>query len=219
MTTPPPAEPPCLPSPEPAGLGARLAAKLIDLTITAVIAFPGWFFFGFVRDWSPNILDSEARYTDQEAYLSVAPFFLVVIYEVLTIAATAWKGATPGKKFLNVQVVAYGGLRTPSALRAAVRWALPLVVAAPLVDAFIRDIPELANNEHLPALSGRVWWLWVALGWWLLVHASALWDSHRRGWHDKAADTIVIKAPRQHRPVRGHDLLTEWQERRDLPFE
>ena len=107
----------------------------------------------------------------------------------------------------------------PSALRSIIRWAIPLAATAPLVDAFIRDIPERANRQEAAALSGRVWWLWVALGWWPLVHASALWDSQRRGWHDKAADTIVIKVPRPHDPAQGHELLTEWQRRRDLPYE
>ena len=79
-----------------------------------------------------------------------------------------------------------------------IRWAVPLAATAPLVDAFIRDIPEMANREKAAALSGRAWWLWVALGWWLLVHASALWDSNRRGWHDKASDTFVVKAASAH---------------------
>ena len=215
MTTHAPAEPPDLPSPEPASLGARLTAKLIDLTITAVIAFPGLFFFGFVRDWSPNILDSEARYTDQEAYRLSAPFLAVVVYEAAIIAATAWKGKTPGKKLLNIRIVTRSGSLMPSALRSIIRWALPLAATAPLIDALIRDIPELANNEHTAALSGRVWWLWVALGWWLLVHASTLWDSQRRGWHDKAADTIVIKAaPPQSR--HRHETAQDDPYRREL---
>ena len=81
-------------------------------------------------------------------------------------------------------------------MQAIVRWALSLIATTPLVDAFIRDIPELMNDWQAPALSGRVWWLWVALGWWLLVHATALWDRDRRGLHDKAAGTIVIKVRR-----------------------
>ena len=93
------------------------------------------------------------------------------------------------------------GLREPTrhtvttpAPAESIRWAVPLAATAPLVDAFIRDIPEMANREKAAALSGRAWWLWVALGWWLLVHASALWDSNRRGSHDKASDTFVVKA-------------------------
>ena len=148
------------------------------------------------------MFDSEARYTDQAAYRLSAPFLAVVVYEAAIIAATAWKGKTPGKKCFNIRIVTRSGSRMPSALGSIIRWALPLAATAPLVDAFIRDIPEVANEEHAAALSGRVWWLWVALGWWLLVHASALWDSQRRGWHDKAADTIVIKAAPPHSPGR-----------------
>ena len=153
------------------------------------------------------------------AYRFASPFLAVLLFEAALIARTVRKGTTPGRKLLKIRVVAQPGLRPPSPLKAIIRWAVPLVVAAPLVDAFIRDIPEFVNEEDWPALSGRLWWLWVALGCWLLVHASPLWDSQRRGWHDKAAGTIAIKAPRPPHPASSHDLLTEWQQRRDLPFE
>ena len=210
-------EPANTPSPQLASLTARLTAKLIDLTITAAIAFIGLAWFEFVRNWSPN-MDPLARYTDREAYLSVTPLLAVVVYELAMITATAWKGKTPGKKLLKIQVTSNDSSRPPIALRAIARWALPLAPTAPLIDGFIRDIPELANNEHAAALSGRVWWLWVAVGWWLLVHASALWDSQRRGWHDKAAGTIVIKTPRPHRSGQGPEIPKKWQGWRDVPF-
>ena len=214
MTTHAPAEPPDLPSPEPASLGTRLAAKLIDLTITAVIAFIALMYFTVA---TLNILIAK-QYTDAEAYWAASLYVSVLVYEAAMIAATAWRGKTPGKKLLGIQVVAHSGSRTPSALRSIIRWALPLAATAPLVDTFIRDIPEFANRQEAPALSGRVWWLWVALGWWLLVHASALWDSQRRGWHDKAADTIVIKAPRPPRRP-GPRPVDGVQRRRDMPSE
>ena len=200
MTTPPPAER----APQLAGFGTRLAAKLIDLTVTAIIAFVALVFFSIAT------LDLfEARvYTAAEAYPLASPFLGVLLFEATMIAMTARKGTTLGKKSLNIQVIVHSGSGTPSALRAIIRWALPLAAAAPLVAAFILNIPELANNERAAALSGRVWWIWVAVGWWLLVHASTLWDSQRRGWHDTAAGTIVIKAP-PHRPAQGRDGLRE----------
>ena len=189
MTTPPPpAEPP---HPQLAGPGTRLTAKLIDLAITAAIAFVALIFFGVM-----TLSLSPPNYTSLVDYPFAVPFLGVPLYEAAVIAATVRKGTTPGKKLFRIKVVNHSGSLTPSALRAIIRWALPLVATAPLVDAFIRDIPELAGYAPEPTLSERAWWVWVALGWWLLVQASALWDPRRRGWHDKAAGTIVIKAPR-----------------------
>ena len=189
MTPQQPNEPP---HPELAGLGARLAAKLIDLAPTATIAVVAFSFF----DLATMQFFYVRVYTANEAYVRATPCLGVLLFEAALIAATAWKGKTPGKKLLRIQVVAGSGSDTPSMLRAIIRWALPLAAAVPLAVGFILDIPELANGEQAPVLSGRLWWVWVALGWWLLVQASALWDPRRRGWHDKAAGTIVIKAPR-----------------------
>ena len=215
MTTHAPAEPPDLPSPDPAGPRARLAAKLIDVTVTAFIALVALMYFGV-----STIHWFEVKvYTAAEAYRLASPVLGVLVFEAALIAATAWKGTTLGKKLLRIQVVACSGSGAPSLLRAIIRWIMPLAAAAPLVDAFIRDIPDQANYNLNPAFSGRVWWLWVAVGWWLLVHASTLWDSQRRGWHDKVAGTIVVRAPRQHAPAQGHDLLAEWQRRLDRSFE
>lgn len=214
MTPQQPTQPPHPITPQPAGLTARLTAKLIDLTITAAIAFIAETTF---RVLTLNL--SISHYTDPQAYGAASLFVAVLLFEVALIVNTARKGTTPGRRLLRIKVVARSDSGTPSPLGAISRWVLPLVVAAPLVDAFIRDIPERANDETSAAMSGRAWWLWVAVGWWLLVHASTLWDNQRRGWHDKAAGTIVVKAPRPPRPAQQHDLLTEWQRRRDLPFE
>ena len=218
MTPQQPDQPPHPRTPQPAGLPARLAAKLIDLAITAAIAFIALFLFGF---FTLDLFEVQV-YTAAEAYKWASPFLAVPVFEVALVASTALKGTTPGKRLVRIKVVAGSGSHSPQALRSIIRWAVPLVVAAPLVDAFIRDIPEMANAlpmDDLPTLSGRVWWLWVAVGWWLLVHASTLWDSQRRGWHDKAAGTIVIRAPRQAAPAQGHYLLAKWQRRLDRSFE
>ena len=218
MTTPPPAER----APPLAGLGARLAAKLIDSTVTAIIAFVAFVAFVLLSMSATGfsfVSHSESEpLNNDEAYGLAWPYASVLLYEAAMIATTAWRGKTPGKKLLGIQVIAHSGSGTPSALRAIIRWALPLAAAAPLVAAFILDIPELANNERAAALSGRVWWIWVAVGWWLLVHASTLWDSQRRGWHDTAAGTIVIRAPRQPRRP-GPRPVDGVQRRRDMPSE
>ncbi len=214
MTPQQPTQPPHPPNPQPAGLTARLAAKLIDTSITAIIAFTAEINF---RVFTLTLYGDE-NYTAAWAYGAASLFAAVLLFEVALIVNTARKGTTPGRRLLRIKVVARSGSGTPSPLGAITRWALPLVVAAPLVDAFIRDIPERANDQTSAAMSGRIWWLWVAVGWWLLVHASALWDSQRRGWHDKAAGTIVIKAPRPRRSAQGPEIPKKWQGWRDVPF-
>jgi uncharacterized RDD family membrane protein YckC len=198
MTTAQPARQPTDP-PAPAGLTARLTAKIVDTTITAAIGFVAYFMSAllYVRYASAETGWEFHPVTDQEAYVSLTLFLSVPLYRAATIAMTAWKGTTPGKKLLGIKVIGRSDPLPPTIVQAVVRWALPLIATVPLVDAFIRDIPELVNDWQAPALSGRVWWVWVALGWWLLVHASALWDRDRRGWPDKAAGTIVVKTLRQ----------------------
>ncbi len=53
---------------------------------------------------------------------------------------------------------------------------------------------------------------------WVLVYASSLFDSHGRGWHDKAAGTIVIQALRQAEPTQGREIPQKWQGWRGVPF-
>ena len=211
-------EPADTPSPQLASLTARLTAKLIDLTITAAIAFCAFVTAGILQlHFGESYILAIEPLTDREAYLSITPLLAVPAYQAAVIVMMAWKGKTPGKKLLGIQVVARSGSRPPAAFKSIVRWAVPMAAVAPLVDAIARDFPEFAylpSMDELPTLSGRVWWLWVAVGWWLLVHASTLWDSQRRGWHDMAAGTIVVKAPPRPRSDRGSDLLAEWQRRR-----
>ena len=202
MTTAQPAQQPPDP-PSPAGLTARLTAKIVDTTITTAISFVALMWLS-LQGLSILVVNET---TDSEAYQAASLFIAVLLFEAATVVATAWKGRTPGKKLLGIKVIARSDSLPPTAMQAVVRWGLPLIATVPLLDAFIRDIPDLANNEAPPALSGRAWWLWVALGWWLLVHASALWHRDRRGLHDRAAGTIVIKAPRHTRPA--HPALTQ----------
>ena len=168
----------------------RLTARLVDLTITAAIAF--------IADTTFRVLTltlyGDENYDEAYSYGAASLFVAVLLFEVSLIVNTARKGTTPGKKLLGIKVIAHSDSLPPGTTRAIIRWAFPLAPTAPLIDGFIRDIPELANNEHAAALSGRAWWIWAAVGWWLLAHVPALWDRDRRGWHEKASDTIVIRA-------------------------
>ncbi len=137
MNAPASPEPADTPSPQPASLTARLAAKLIDLTITAAIAFAALLTNAllFLRFGQPEFVTMSDilrvdPIADREAHLAAAPLLAVPTYEAAMIAMTAWKGMTPG-------------------------------------------------------------------------------DSQRRGWHDKAAGTIVVNVPAT--APQGHYLLAKWQ--------
>lgn len=89
---------------------------------------------------------------------------LTVSYEVLFIG---WRGQTPGKMALGIRVASFADGANPSWSAAAIRSLLPTAAGA------------------LPFGLGL-------LG--ILVYASAAWDRMRRGWHDKAAGTVVVRA-------------------------
>lgn len=86
-----------------------------------------------------------------------------ILYEVVFIAV---KGQTPGKMLCGVQIVKSRAGEMPGFGSAFLRWLLPAVM-------FI--IPVLG-------------WILGVLTW-----LSPLFDDRRRGWHDKAADTIAVR--------------------------
>ena len=63
-------------------------------------------------------------------------------------------------------------------------------------------------------LVGADMWMVVSA----VIYLSALGDPHGRGWHDKAAGTIVIEAPRPYRSAQGPEIPQKWQGWRDVPF-
>ena len=88
---------------------------------------------------------------------------------VYTVGPTALWGQTLGKIAVGTRVVAESDGSLPGWRRAAVRWALPGVLG------------------RLPYVG-----IWVSLA----IMASLVWDPRRRGLHDRAAGTIVVRVPR-----------------------
>jgi uncharacterized RDD family membrane protein YckC len=86
-----------------------------------------------------------------------------------TIVPTALWGQTLGKIAVGTRVVAESDGSLPGWRRAAIRWALPGVV-------------------------GRLPYVGLCIS--LAVMASLVWDPRRRGLHDRAAGTIVVRVPR-----------------------
>jgi uncharacterized RDD family membrane protein YckC len=86
-----------------------------------------------------------------------------------TIVPTALMGQTLGKIAVGTRVVADEDGSLPGWRRATIRWAVPGLVG------------------RLPYVG-----LWVSLA----VMASLVWDPRRRGLHDRAAGTIVVRVAR-----------------------
>ena len=97
--------------------------------------------------------------------LSSVMFGLVgLLYDPVLIAI---RGQTIGKMATRIRVVRADNGELPSWGRSFGRWALPGVLVVIPGAGFV-----LA----------------------LICYASLTWDASRRGWHDKAAGTVVVKA-------------------------
>ena len=94
---------------------------------------------------------------------------LAAIYAPYEILFVSRRGGTPGKLMTGVRVVSIHTAGLPLPVQAAKRWAVP-------------TIPGL-----IPFIGGLVT---------LAVYVSITWDPARRGWHDKAAETAVIRVKR-----------------------
>lgn len=91
---------------------------------------------------------------------------LLVFGATYTIVPTALWGQTLGKVAVGTRVVAEADGSLPGWRRAAIRWALP---------GFVGRLPTVG--------------IWFSLA----IMASLVLDDRRRGLHDKAAGTIVVR--------------------------
>ena len=120
--------------------------------------------------------------------MAIAIWLAVLLYET---AMTAMWGQTFGKAFTGIEVVSHvDGLKPllgsafvrwfiPTAAGAVCGWAALLISGHPLWDPSDRGLNALVLGAVLS---------------WTMIHASALLDSDGRGWPDKAAGTIVVRA-------------------------
>ena len=108
-------------------------------------------------------------------------------YEAVSMARL---GCTFGKRLAGVRVVSFAGLpavEPPSLRRSVARSAVPLGSGA---------VAALAGCVSVIWLDGQGLLVGAAAGAaaWAGIYGSSLWDPLRRGWHDKAAGTIVVRA-------------------------
>lgn len=115
--------------------------------------------------------------TLQEQRISAGwAFSLLVFGAVYTIVPTALWGQTPGKVAVGTRVVAEVDGSRPGWRRSAVRWAVP---------GFLGRLPYVGILVSL------------------VVTGSLVLDPRRRGLHDKAAGTIVIRGARARDQIGG----------------
>ncbi|WP_344112234.1 RDD family protein [Kribbella alba] len=150
-----------------ATLGSRALARIIDSVILTVVVYILWAVI--LGGTSAAVTNADGTVSDGAAGGIIGAFFAAFLITVaLTIAyevvLTAVKGQTLGKMMMGIKVVRSGDGQVPGFGPSFMRWLLPIIGA-------------------LICFVGQI-----------LVYLSPLFDSSGRmqGWHDKAANTLVI---------------------------
>lgn len=165
----------------------RVAARWLDTLLQMSVAIIGTFAMAWVAQ--------EMRVQGYRLAIAAILIFagaVLVLYEPVLVAT---RSRTWGMARMGVRVVDRKTGRAPGPGQAAVRFAVASLPGAALVVAAVVDrfawylyrIPR--PSWELPI---AIWWALAALLWWLVVRCSAFVDDERRGWHDKAAGTIVV---------------------------
>ena len=191
---------------KPARVWRRAAARLVDTcamaVMEAVVIIATFMIAAFVAQ--PDFFDDEnwENFYVLWVLLMVPASIPVYWYEVVF---TARSGQTFGKRLADIRVVPWDGEaavigdQDPLEFwRFGSRWAIPH--GAGIVAAVVAATVVLPGVQY----QGDFGWpiVGAAVVPWALVYSSSLWDKNGRGWHDKAAGTIVVKEPEpQPRPV------------------
>ena len=190
---------------QPGGLLRRMAARAFDWAIQGFTAFAAlyvaalfnvhWMVSSALAGQRGPWTDIEADGPDLLALMSIVFAAIVVLLVVLYETATTriW-GKTIGKVIVGIQVVNNSDGLKPLFGQALVRWVVPM--AAGCAGAAASAI-GLSLSVGVSPLFGDVRRAaCLALGIFVaqcLVYSSSIWDPDGRGWHDKAADTAVIR--------------------------
>ena len=147
----------------------RAWARVIDTVITALPLL-----FGLMVLSAATLSPTGEATAATDELAQNTPIWLVAITIVFAVAyevlAIAWRGQTIGKWALGLRIARYSDGQRPNLGQAALRGLLP---AAAAVVAF-----RLTNLVSVGAF---------------VVLASSYFNPLRRGWHDTAGGTIVIR--------------------------
>ena len=113
---------------------------------------------------------------------------LFVVYEVSLLTLY---GQTLGKRLLHVKVVRIDSGGTPSWQQVVIRLVVPSI---PAIFLLILGFLFLLAGSLGAALVVFILVYLCEGVLALLIYGTLLSDEHRRGWHDKRASTIVVKA-------------------------
>ncbi|WP_419947161.1 RDD family protein [Candidatus Poriferisodalis sp.] len=189
-----------LSSPEPGVEFARPRRRLwgwfVDMLVTGPIAIVGSIVWGLLAIIDQGFWCGEPGSAgifsecEEAGVLSgvglavaVCAYVLAALYEPVCVAV---RGRTLGRRAARIEVVRCWGAGRVGLGRSAVRWLVPLAPFA------VCAAVELGTRHWRPALGHPLGWLSVSFAWWVLVHASVLWNSELRGWHDRLAGTVVV---------------------------
>lgn len=169
-----------------AGLGARFLARLIDIAVVLLlnIVVNGWFAYQWWQDFKPiythymdqvlagaepDMLQPTGRMQSLQMAIILIATLLWLLYEAPGIAG---RGQTLGKMIVGIKVVGLDSTAPIGFRRAFSRWA------------------QLG-------MWTLFWWCLVGFVVQFLDSLSPTFDSRlRQAWHDKAASTVVVVAPR-----------------------
>lgn len=151
--------------------GARLGARIIDsFLVTTPLSAPAFFTTEGDLNWHDFSGIFVTSPTVEEWMFFGATLFIGFVYEV---AFTATKGQTPGKMAAGIKMVNINDGSIPTAGMALRRWSVPgLLGLVPFAGLILAPLCFLALT----------------------------WHRDRRGWHDLAAGTMVVRVNRAASP-------------------
>lgn len=196
-----------------AHMGRRLAARVIDyflgaclvvpLGLASVLALFAHLLYGHPNTYGENPpepvnIGQFELFGDDFFPNMYGPAVLFALYEIVLVYelfAVSVFGKTVGRQWVSIKVVRFDTGEAPNA-ESFVRWS---VLAWPpvLVSAAAALVAWLLPLSRIGVHTAMVFWPGVVM--WLIVCLSPLWDADGRGWHDKAARTVVIADPRPQR--------------------
>jgi uncharacterized RDD family membrane protein YckC len=153
--------------PEPSRLaspGARLAGYIVDAVLVEILAFV-------------TARIAFERHGLSITYLHTVGLIIAIEQAMYAIIAIAIWGRTIGKCVAGTKVVSYEGA-IPGWRRAAIRWAVPWL-----------PVIVLGVFTAMPPIAVFLNWIWP-----MIVYVGILTDKERRGLHDRAAGTWVLRA-------------------------
>jgi uncharacterized RDD family membrane protein YckC len=162
----------------PASPAARFAARFIDSLIHTGLGAGG---ITLIFVATSCIWCATHETNANQVALGVLALISWALYEPVMVA---WRGQTLGKMICRIRIVRISDGDKPSLAQAIIRWAIP--TAAGITLMIVAGL--LASGVQADAAR-----LLIIFAAWAPLYLTSFQDEdQRRGWHDKAAETIVV---------------------------